>query len=161
MAMDAFLKLEGIIGESQKMNHSGEIEVSNFHLQAINPTTVKQGTGLSATKVSLSGFTVTRPTDKASPSIFVRCCAGEHFGKASVALQKATGDTTGEIYLRYDFKKVFLTDIAWADNGEDTPTERLTFAYEEIKISYKPQASDGGLRPQIVGGWNQALNARV
>jgi type VI protein secretion system component Hcp len=37
MAYDAFLKLEGIAGESQKKDHIGEIQIDNFSLGASNP----------------------------------------------------------------------------------------------------------------------------
>jgi type VI secretion system secreted protein Hcp len=163
MAYDAFLKLEGIAGESQKKDHIGEIQIDNFSLGASNPTTVTQGSGLGASKVALADFAVMKPTDKASPILFLKCCSGQHFPTASVALQKATGGPTGEVYLRYDFKKVFVSSIQWAGNNgvSDTPLESISFSFEEMKITYKPQGSDGSLKSQVIAGWNQSANAKV
>ena len=40
MAYDAFLKIDGVTGESQKDKHKGEIELGSFSLGAMNPTSV-------------------------------------------------------------------------------------------------------------------------
>ncbi len=167
MAYDAFLKIDGITGESQKDKHKGEIEVSSFALGAANPTSVGVGTGLAAGKVQLSDFSVVKPTDKSSPTLFLNCCAGKSFSKATAAIQKATGGTTGETYLQYDFTNVYVTSIQWSGSGgsggggHDTPHETVTFAFESMKITYKPQGADGSLGSQVMAGWNQATNAKL
>jgi type VI secretion system secreted protein Hcp len=163
MAFDAFLKIDGIKGESQKQNHTGEIEIYSFSLGASNPTTVGMGTGLSAGKVTLSDFSIMKSTDKASPTLFSNCCAGKSFKTATVALQKATGSTTGETYLQYDFTNIFVSSIQWSGSsgGDDAPTESVSFVYESFKITYKPQNPDGSLGTQVIAGWDQAKNTKV
>jgi len=163
MAYDAFLKLNGVTGESQKEGHTGQIELMSFSWGASNPTTVAIGTGMAAGKVSLSDFSVMKVTDKASPTLFANCCAGKPIDKASVFIQKATGGTTGETYLQYDFTNIFTTTIQWSGStgGDDTPTESVSFAYEQVQITYKPQDATGKLGSQVIAGWNQAQNKKV
>jgi type VI protein secretion system component Hcp len=47
MAYDAFLKLTGITGESQKENHVGDIDLQSFSWAASNSSSVGTGTGAS------------------------------------------------------------------------------------------------------------------
>jgi len=162
MAYDAFLKLDGVTGESTKDKHQGEIELMSFSWGASNPTTAGHGTGMAAGKVSVSDFSIMKVTDKASPTLFGNCCSGKHFATAKVFIQKATGSTTGETYLEYDFDNVFVTSIQWAGNsgGDDRPTESVSFAYEKVKISYKPQDSTGKLGSQVLAGWDISANKK-
>ena len=95
MAYDAFLKLNGVTGESQKEGHTGQIELMSFSWGASNPTTVAVGTGLAAGKVSLSDFSVMKVTDKASPTLFRTAAPANTIDKASVFIQKATGGVDG------------------------------------------------------------------
>jgi len=163
MAYDAFLKIDGVTGESQKEGHTGQIELMSFSWGASNPTTVGHGTGLAAGKVSLSDFSIMKVTDKASPTLFLNCASGKSTDKASVFIQKATGGTTGETYLQYDFTHIFVTSIQWSGStgGDDSPSESVSFAYEQVQITYKPQDATGKLGSQVIAGWNQAMNKKV
>jgi len=163
MAYDAFLKLAGVTGESQKQGHTGEIELNSFSWGASNPTTVGKGSGMAAGKVAFSDFSIMKVTDKSSPTLFLNCSSGNHFTTGTVAIQKATGGATGETYLQYDFTNVFVTSIQWSGStgGDDTPTESVSFAYEQVQITYKPQDSTGKLGAQVIAGWNQAVNKKV
>src|SRR6516164_8072958 len=67
MAYDAFLKLDGVTGESQKANHVGEIDVMSFSWGASNSSSVGTGTGVSVGKVTAADFSVTKATDSSSP----------------------------------------------------------------------------------------------
>jgi type VI secretion system secreted protein Hcp len=163
MAYDAFLKLNGVTGESQKAGHTGEIELSSFSWGASNPTTVGHGTGMAAGKVALSDFSVMKVTDKASPTLFANCCSGKPIDKGYVFIQKATGGATGETYLQYDFTNIFTTSLQWSGStgGDDSPSESVSFAYEQVQITYKPQDAKGALGKQVLAGWNQALNKKL
>jgi type VI secretion system secreted protein Hcp len=163
MAYDAFLKLDGVTGESQKDKHKGEIELLSFSWGVSNPTSTSHGTGLASGKSQHADFSVVKNTDKSSVTLFQNCCSGKHFPKATIALQKSTGGTSGETYLTYDFEKVFITHVSWAGNtsGGDSPQETVSFTYEAVKIAYKAQNADGSLGAQQMGGWNQATNSKV
>lgn len=163
MAYDSFLKLAGIDGESQKDKHTSEIELLSFSWGASNPTSAAHGTGMSAGKVAISDFSIMKVTDKASPTLFKACCSGQHIPTATVTLQKSTGGTTGEVYLQYDFSEVYVSSIQWSGSsgGDDKPTESVSFAFGQVKISYKPQDEKGALGKQVIAGWNQVKNVSV
>src|SRR5437763_9072381 len=99
MAFDTFLKLEGgpteVKGEATRQGFEGWIEIYSFSWGASNPTTVGTGsTGLSAGKVSISSFNLMKKTEASSANLFQACCAGQHFTKATVVMNKASGQTS-------------------------------------------------------------------
>jgi type VI secretion system secreted protein Hcp len=169
MAYDAFIKLDGVTGESQKANHKGEIEITSFSWGVSNPTTAGHTGGLASGKAAHADFSIVKVTDKSSPTLFLNCCLGKHFDKMTLGVQKATGANSGEVYLQMDFKNVFVTSLAWAGTGgaatpgitSDTPHETVSFSYEEVKLSYKPQDSSGKLGSQVIAGWSVATNSKI
>jgi type VI secretion system secreted protein Hcp len=126
MALEAFLKIEGIPGESRKQGHADEIDILSFSFGASNPTTVGKGTGAGASQVSISSFSIMKGTDLSSAPLFLRCAKGEHIPTAIVTLRKAGGENPLE-YLQYKFSKVYVDSIQWSGSsgGDDTPTESL------------------------------------
>lgn len=147
MSFDTFLEIEGVTGEATAKGYEGKIEIYSFSWGASNPTTVGSGsTGLSASKVSLSGFNVMKRTEKSSPTLFAGCCAGKHFDKAVVTMRKAAGDAGQKPFLVYTFTDVMVESIQWSGSsgGDDTPTESVSFAYKKVEVEYQQQDSKGG-----------------
>ncbi|HWB83588.1 MAG TPA: type VI secretion system tube protein Hcp [Bryobacteraceae bacterium] len=163
MAFDAFLKLNGIAGESTDDKHKGEIEIYSFSWGASNPTTIGSGTsGVGAGKVSISSFNIMKKTDKASPTLFQNCCSGKHIPDAVVILRKAGG--TAVEYLTYKFSELMVESIQWSGSagGDDTPTESVSFAFGKCTIDYQPQGKDGSPEGGPVhGGWSLTTNVKA
>ncbi|HZU28627.1 MAG TPA: type VI secretion system tube protein Hcp [Bryobacteraceae bacterium] len=152
MAFDTFLKLEGgstpVDGEATRKGHEGWIEVYSFSFGASNPTTVGTGqTGLSAGKVSVSSFNIMKKTEASSAHLFAACCQGTHFKKATVVLNKASGDKEKPLpFLTYKFTDVMVESVQWSGStgGDDTPTESISFAFAKVEILYAQQSSEKG-----------------
>jgi len=75
MAFGAFLKIEGIDGESQDKDHKGEIEIDSFSWGVTNTSTGGGGGGSTGKAVS-QDFHFTAPLSKASPNLMLACCTG-------------------------------------------------------------------------------------
>lgn len=155
MSLEAFLKIEGIPGESRKEGHKDEIDVLSFSFGASNPTTVARGTGAGASQVSISSFNIMKATDLSSAPLFLRCAKGEHIPEATVTLRKAGGDNPLE-YLTYKFSKVYVDSIQWSGSsgGDDVPTESLSLAFEKVEIAYSSQADKGTAAKTVGAGWD-------
>ena len=163
MAFDAFLKLDGLDGESVRAGFEKWIEIYSFSLGASNPTTIGSGgEGAASGKVVISSFNLMKKTDSTSPNMFQKCCAGKHYPKASVWLNKAGGDKSIS-YLKWDFTEVFVDSIQWsgASGGDDTPTESVSLAFGSVNISYTPQKADGSPGSPVIAGWNLKTNAKT
>jgi type VI secretion system secreted protein Hcp len=161
MAMDAFPKLEGVDGESERKGFEKQIYLESFSFGASNPSSVGYGAGSGSGKASLQTFSFTKRTDSASPKLFQNCCAGKHFPKASVTLNKSGGDQSLD-YLRYDFTEVFVDSIQWGamSGGEDSPTESVSMSFAKVEITYTPQKKDGTKGSAVVASWNQKTNSK-
>src|SRR5580765_8167047 len=108
MAFDAFLKIEGIDGESTDDKHKGEIEISSFSWGVSNPGSFASGGGGGSGKVSFQDLHFTATTSKASPKLFLFCATGEHFKKATLTCRKAGGESQGS---RAEFLYVKMEDV--------------------------------------------------
>lgn len=73
MAFDAFLKIEGIDGESVDKTHKGEIEIQSLGWGASDPGSVSSGGGAGSGKVSVQDFHFTMSMTKASPALMLAC----------------------------------------------------------------------------------------
>ncbi|MGH8012928.1 MAG: Hcp family type VI secretion system effector, partial [Candidatus Binataceae bacterium] len=84
MAIDYFLKLEGIDGESEDQNHKNWIDVMSYAWSANQPGTFGHGQGGTAGKVSMSDLSFQMLTSKATPAILKACAAGTHIASATL-----------------------------------------------------------------------------
>ena len=66
MAMDTFLKIDDLVGESQDKQHAGEIEVLAWSFGESNSSPPHAGGGGGAGKVSVQDLSITKNTDKSS-----------------------------------------------------------------------------------------------
>lgn len=157
MAFDTFMKIEGVEGESTAVGMEKQIEIYSFSWGASNPTTIGAGgTGLSASKVSVSSFNVMKKSEKSSASLFQACCTGKHFGSIVVSMRKATGDGGQKPFLVYTFTDCMVESIQWSGSsgGDDTPTESVSFAFAKVEIQYQSQGKDGKLSVTGQAAWD-------
>jgi type VI secretion system secreted protein Hcp len=162
MAYDAFLKLDGVTGESQKPNHSGEIDIMSFSWGASNSSSVGTGTGVSVGKVAVSDFSVMKSTDSASPVLFQHTCDGTVFATGVVTLQRQVSGTATP-YLVYNFTNVYATSIQWSGSGGagDAPMESVSFTFETATVDYTPINDDGTAGNAVHGGWDVGQNQKA
>ncbi|HTW79794.1 MAG TPA: type VI secretion system tube protein Hcp [Terracidiphilus sp.] len=142
MAVDYFLKLDGIQGESQDEKHKNEIQVLSWSWGAANVSSVSGTGGSGAGKVDMSDVSMMLNFDKSTPKFFKSICAGTHIASGELSAIKAGGN--GKAYLKVDFKEIFVTGLQMSAAGE-VPAVSLSFTYDEIKIDYSAQDEKGNL----------------
>ena len=162
MAYDAFLKLDGVTGESQKQGHTGEIDLMSFSWGASNSSSVGTGTGVSVGKVAVSDFSIMKATDSSSPVLFQKCCDGSVMATGVVTLQRQVQGTATP-YLVYNFTNVYVTSIQWSGSGGagDAPMESVSFCFEVGTVDYTPLKDDGTGGNAIHGGWDVGQNIKA
>src|SRR5258708_32619200 len=87
MAFDAFLKIEGIPGESRDLKHKDEIEVLSFSWGVTQPQQATQAR-LRPGRADVQDFSIVKLLDKASPLLFVAACPGDHSQEAVLTARK-------------------------------------------------------------------------
>jgi len=142
MAVDYFLKLDGIQGESADANHKNEIQIMSFSWGASQTSSVSGTGGSGAGKADLSDFSIMTYFDKATPKFFKSIVQGTHIATGTMSAVKSGGN--GKPYLKVDFKELFVSSLQISASSE-IPTVSLSFTYNEIKIDYSVQDEKGTL----------------
>jgi type VI secretion system secreted protein Hcp len=179
--VDAFLKLDGIEGESSDSKHGKEIELDAFRFGAIQTGKAVSGTtGSGAGKVRIEDFHFRVKPNKASPKLFFYCCNGQPITKAVLTIRKAGKDQ--QEYLQYTFQNVLVssyrTSIGFAfEEGNDSLTadieagqtgsddwmqyDYVSLNFGSLQVQYKTQNADGTLGGAITNGWNFQTNVSL
>src|SRR5690606_28098148 len=158
MAVDMFLKLGDIAGESKDKAHGGEIDVLAWSWGASNAGSFHTGGGGGSGKVNVQDLSFTKYVDLASTEIFLACCNGKHFPEATLVVRKA-GETPLE-YLTIHMADVLVTSYSTGGSGgEDRLTESVTLNFAKVKMTYKEQAPKGAQAKAPSVSWDIAANA--
>ena len=159
-AVDYFLKIDGVEGESQDSKHANEIEVITWDWTETQTGTMGQGGGGGAGKVSMQDFKFTMYTCKASPKLLQHCASGKHVPTATLVGRKA-GDTPQE-YLKIKFTDLLISQFSTGGSGADIrPVDTIAFNFSKIEYEYKAQNKDGTLGGAITAGWDLKKNEKV
>ena len=160
MAYDAFLKLDGMDGESTDDKYKGYVEVASFSMGITHLTTVGSATGGAGSgRASLGELQISKTVDKSSAVLFQKCATGEHFPKGKLVVRKAGG--TQMEYLVYAMEIVFVTSVHFSSaSGEENANESVSLAFGKVGFDYTPQLATGAPGAAIHGGWDQIGNKK-
>jgi type VI secretion system secreted protein Hcp len=94
MAIDAYLQIEGIKGESADSAHQGWIELHSASWGVTQPRSATMSTagGHTAERCEHQTLTVTKLADLASPILMQHCSMGKTIPKAKLEFMRADGD---------------------------------------------------------------------
>ena len=160
MAMDMFIKIGELKGESRDKVHKDEIDVLAWSWGISNSGSAQVGGGAGAGKCNVQDLSFTKYLDKASPDLMLACCNGKHFPKATLTVRKA-GENPLE-YLLITVEELIVTSLSTGGSGgEDRLTENVTLNFARVKVNYKEQTPTGGVGDKPEMGWNVAENAKL
>src|SRR6478752_5281026 len=122
MAMDMFIKIGALKGESRDSKHKEEIDILAWSWGASNSGSAHMGGGAGAGKVNVQDISFTKYIDKSSPSLFLSCANGKHIPTATLVVRKA-GEKPLE-YLKLELTEVLVSSVSTGGSGgEDRLTE--------------------------------------
>ena len=160
MAVDVFLKCEGIPGESKDAKHGGEIDILSWSWGQTQGGSFGAGGGGGSGKVIMQDIHFTAKASKASPALMLKCATGVHIKKSVLTMRKA-GTGQQEFYI------ITLTDslvssfqTGASNSGDDLPTDQFSLNFATVEIEYKPQKADGSLDPSVKFGYDQSKNEK-
>src|SRR5690349_10203215 len=161
MAVDMFLKLDGVDGESKDKKHTKEIDVLAWSWGMSNSGSAHVGGGAGAGKVNVQDLSVTKYVDSSSPKLMLACCNGSHYANALLTVRKAGGTNPVE-YIKIKMEEVFITAVSTGGSGgEDRLTENLSLNFAKVNVDYTPQDAKGAPGTAIPFGWDVAANAKA
>ena len=130
MAVDMFIKIDGIDGESTAHKHKGEIEAFSFSWGLTN-TGHASGGGGGAGKVNVQDLSFIAAVSSASPKLMEACCTGQHI--RDVTLTFATRETKQE-YLKIKLSDCLISSYQTGAGGGSVPTDQVSFNFSSVDI---------------------------
>jgi type VI secretion system secreted protein Hcp len=157
MAVDMFLKLGDIKGDSADNSHAAEIDVLAWSWGMSQSASTHHGSGGGSGKAHVQDLSVTKRIDKSSPNLIKFCCTGKHFPDAVLTCRKA-GDNPVE-YMVIKMKDIVISSVhTGGSGGGDVLTENISLNFSHFEVTFTEQEKKGTPAKSIVGGFNIAAN---
>lgn len=158
MAVDMFMKIGDIKGESIDDKHKDEIDVLSWSW-GLSQGGSMHGAG-GGGKVSVQDVSFTKWVDKASPILMKMCCNGKVYPEALLTVRKA-GENALE-YIKIKMEGVQISAVSTGGGGgSDEMTENVALNFAKVSVDYTPQKPDGSGDAAIKMGWDIAGNKAI
>ena len=143
MAVDIFIKIGDIKGESMDKAHKDEIDVLNWSWGLAQSGNMHVGGGGGAGKVNIQDLSLTKYVDKASPNLMMHCASGKHIDKVKLTVRKAGGESQVEYFI-IDLEEVLITSLSTGGSGtDDRLTENVTLNFAQVMVDSWPVSELG------------------
>ena len=160
MAVDMFLEIEGVKGESSDKTHPGKIDLLAWSWGLSNSGTFHGGTGGGAGKANFQDLSVTKYIDAASATLMLACASGKHFKTGKIIVRKA-GESPLE-YLIIEITNILVSSYSTGGSGgEERLTENVSLNFQKVKVTYWTQSEKGGKGDSYPFGWDIAANSKL
>ena len=136
-AFDAFLKIEGIKGESQDDKHKNQIEILSFSWGMTNTPVMGGGGGTG--KAVFHDISVTARLSKASPQFLAACAGGTNIVSATLYVRDSAASTNQE-YFEIKLDNMQISSLKQTGGktatSDDRPMEEVAFNFSKITATY-------------------------
>lgn len=141
-----FLKIDGVIGESQDSQHIGWTDVDSYIWG-----TKRKGDGAGKGKTQYHNLTVHCQVDKTTSGALLYASNGNRIKSVTLSACKAGG--TQIEYYRVTLENVIVMEVLFRDNGSTTDVE-YEFQADRVKFQYWEQGAVGGKGAENRMGWD-------
>lgn len=156
-AVDYFLQIEGVEGESADQEFPRSIEIESWSWGVSNQAVAGGGgTG----RATFQDFQITKRLDKSSPKLMLACASGKHYPTVIITMRKA-GDPPQKYY------KITMQDCIVSSfqtsgqNSDSRPAESLSLNYTKISFEYTPYDATGRPLDPVIFGWDLVNNVEL
>ncbi len=153
-AVDYFLKIDGIPGESMDAKHKDEIQLLSYSFGDSQAGTMAFGGGGGAGKVLMQDFHFTMIVNKASAKLFLACATGEHLKHALLTCRKAGKEQQEFLKIRFTQLLVSSYQSNGDGNANHLPVDSVSLNFARIEFDYQVQNASGGVQPGARVGYD-------
>ncbi|MDY0962152.1 MULTISPECIES: Hcp family type VI secretion system effector [Massilia] len=163
MAIDVYLQIDGIKGESMDDKHKDWIECTSVAWGVSQPrsATASTGGGHTAERCEHQEIALTKLADLASPILLQTCSAGKTIPKAKLEFMRADGQGERIKYFEIELENVLIGGIKPSVAEGSIIQESVGLKFSKIKWKYTQQKVTGGAGGNTSGGWDLAANKVV
>jgi type VI secretion system secreted protein Hcp len=160
MAIDVYLQLEGIKGESTDVGHAGWIECTSAQWGASQPksATSSTGGGHTAERCDIRSICITKLADLASPLLMQNCAAGRTLPKARIDFLRADGHGDRVKYYEVELENVLIGSVNQSIHQGDILQDSVSLKFSSVRWKYTQQRIGGGAGGNTSGGWDLSTN---
>jgi type VI secretion system secreted protein Hcp len=163
MAIDVYLQIDGIKGESMDDKHKDWIECSSVHWGISQPrsATASTGGGHTAERAELTEIVFSKAADLSSPILMQACACGKTIPRARFEFMRADAQGQRIKYFEIELENVLIGEIRPGIDPGVMMSEHVGLNFSRVKWKYTQQRIGGGAGGNTVGGWNLAANKIV
>jgi type VI secretion system secreted protein Hcp len=160
MAIDVYLQIDGIKGESADAAHIGWIEITTAHWGVKQPRSATASTagGHTAERCEHTGLTLTKLVDLSSPILMQTCSAGKTILKARLDFMRADGQGLPIKYYEVELENVLIGSMDQTAHEGGVLYDSIGLKYARVRWKYTQQKIGGGGGGNTTGGWNLSTN---
>lgn len=160
MAIDVYLQIEGIKGESTDGEYKGWIECmsANWGISQPKSATASTAGGHTAERCEMSDISIIKVADVASPLLMQSCAAGRPISKAKLNFMRADGAGERVLYFEIELNTVLIASIHPHIEPGSILTEHVGLKFGKVKWKYTQQKLTGGSNGNTQGGWDLSSN---
>lgn len=160
MAIDVYLQIDGIKGESTDDRHRDWIECKSVSWELRQPrsATASTGGGHTAERCEHGEIVVAKLADLASPILLQNCSTGRTLPKARIEFMRADGLGDRIKYFEIELENVLIGGVSPSIREGNILSEYVALKYSRIKWKYIQQKVAGGSGGNVAGGWDLSAN---
>ncbi len=160
MAMDAYLKIEGIPGEAKQKGYENWIHLDGWTWGSSTAGASDRGGGLIGGKVQMQDFNFTKMTDKATPKLFEACCKGEVFKEIKLHMVRMPEN---QVVLDFKFEHCIVSGYQTGGGSGDggVPVENGSLNFSKVFFQLSAMKEDGTKEGMVQAGYDMAKMEKV
>lgn len=163
MAIDVYLQIDGIKGESTDKDHKDWIECQAVSFEVLQPksATASSAGGHTAERCEHKDIVISKLCDLATPLLLEQCSMGKTIPKATFNFMRADSDGKRVKYFSIELENLLISGVAPHVMEGSIMTESLSITYAKVKWKYIQQKISGGTGGNTAGGWDKSKNAKA
>lgn len=161
MALDIFLKMQDIAGESIDAAHRGEIDVIEFGF-GMSQSGSLSSMGSGAGKGTIQELSITKFLDRSTPLLMRALMKGTHISEMTLSVRQADSADLHDHY-QIILEETMLGSYRMTPEVKDERCmENWSIAFRKMRVVYRPQG-DGGAEEagKVEFKWNVVTNSEA
>ncbi len=153
-AMNVYLEIAGIPGESTDSTHTDWIDILSFEMEVIKPvSSIEEGrqTGSSVHPPII----ITKRLDVSTPKLMLKCCSGEVLSTVRIEFVQPAGNKI--VFYKITLTNVIISSVrqSGTSTDDDVPSEEFTLDYGTIQWSYTEIDDQGDAGATTESQWDR------
>jgi type VI secretion system secreted protein Hcp len=160
MAIDAYMEITDIKGESTDDKHKAWIECLDVEFGVDQPRSPVASTsgGHTSARAEFDEVVVTKLTDLSTPLLLQHCAMGKTIPKAKFEFFRADGNGERVKYFEMVLENVLIGSVKPGIKPGGGMQEHLCLKFAKVTWKYTQQKISGGVGGSTMGGWDLSAN---